>query len=434
MRVSTPRDASTADSLAVASCAREHFERAHSQQFLGDSFASWRSGTRRALGLPTDRPLIMTGHQAGIWHAGIAEKFVVARAIADHIGGAVVHIVVDHDCNDASLISYPALVETTTGLTLTRFALERSPRSNAPNALRKPVRLMRSDRVHETPAPIDAALTRIEAAVRAEFAQPNLALQMAHAANRLLAPSGAVDFTICATTLATTSLARAMRGNFASLREEYNQAIAGQRIAPLASDAFPFWVLDRARASRRPFLSDDLALDGASDVGALIAPRALTLTALARIAACDLFIHGTGGSKYDLAMESWMSSALRTSAESVLAPRMAATATRFAPLGQFVPTREMSATPQALRALEHDPFGDHGASKRALLANICGTRAQKRIAYLAMQRALEQSHMQHAASLTAMRERVSANAHARAAHELAFDRTWPFPMSELTRA
>jgi hypothetical protein len=29
-----------------------------------------------------------------------------------------------------------------------------------------------------------------------------------------------------------------------------------------------------------------------------------------------------------------------------------------------------------------------------------------------------------------MRERVAANAHARAAHELAFDRTWPFPMSE----
>lgn len=427
--MSTSSQALIEDTLAAASLARQYFESAFSQQFLGETVDSWRAQTRRALNLPTDLPLIMTGHQAGIWHAGIAEKFVVARAIADRIGGAVVHIVVDHDCNDASLISYPALVETAQGRTLTRFALDRSPRSNAPNALRKPVRLMRSDRAHEIPADIDAALTRIEAAVRAEYTQPTLALQMAHAANRLLAPRGSVDFTICASTLASTSIARAMREQFASLRNSYNEAIAGQRIAPLASDAFPFWVLDRASASRRPFMSSDLTLDRAQAACTTIAPRALTLTALARIAACDLFIHGTGGSKYDLAMESWMSDVLRVPAQRVLAPRIAATATHFAALSQFVPAREMSATPQALRALEHDPFGDNGASKRALLANICGTRAQKRTAYLAMQRALEQSRAQHAMQLTAMRLSVQANAHARAVHELAFDRTWPFPMS-----
>jgi nicotinate-nucleotide adenylyltransferase len=54
----------------------------------------WRGNAvrqlRAALGLPVDRPVIMTGHQAGIWHAGIAEKFVVgarmaaAHELADH--------------------------------------------------------------------------------------------------------------------------------------------------------------------------------------------------------------------------------------------------------------------------------------------------------------------------------------------------------------
>ena len=37
-------------------------------------------------------------------------------------------------------------------------------------------------------------------------------------------------------------------------------------------------------------------------------PRALMLTALVRLAMCDLFVHGTGGAAYDTVMEAWISS------------------------------------------------------------------------------------------------------------------------------
>ncbi|MGA1222965.1 MAG: hypothetical protein ACO31E_00190, partial [Phycisphaerales bacterium] len=109
---------------------------------LGETLGAWRRASRAALGLPVDRPVVMTGHQAGIWHAGIAEKFLVGAALAAECGGVLAHVVVDHDLNDASLVAYPALVEGR----LVRLALERSPRGHGPNALRRPVRTMRPER------------------------------------------------------------------------------------------------------------------------------------------------------------------------------------------------------------------------------------------------------------------------------------------------
>ena len=54
---------------------------------FGRDLAAWRTESRAALGLPTDRFVVMTGHQAGIWHAGIAEKFVVGARLAAERGG-----------------------------------------------------------------------------------------------------------------------------------------------------------------------------------------------------------------------------------------------------------------------------------------------------------------------------------------------------------
>ena len=218
---------------------------------LGRELLAWRREARAELGLPADRFIVMTGHQAGIWHAGIAEKFVVGARLAAERGGVLVHVVVDHDLNDAALIAYPALV----GGALSRLALERSPRSSGPNALRKPVRTMRPERAHEVPAEIEAPLAAIERAVAAERGRENLAMQMAHAANALLAPMARVDHTIAATALARTGLGQAMRDGFAPLRTAYNAAIAGERIAPLAPTELPFWALDRATGTRGPLLA-----------------------------------------------------------------------------------------------------------------------------------------------------------------------------------
>jgi hypothetical protein len=51
-----------------------------------------------------------------------------------------------------------------------------------------------------------------------------------------------------------------------------------------------------------------------------------------------------------------------------LAPMSVVTATKLAPLERFVPAFDEAATPEALRALEQDPFNDDGATKRTLRA------------------------------------------------------------------
>ena len=386
---------------------------------LGRDLGAWRREARAELGLPADRFVVMTGHQAGIWHAGIAEKFVVGARMAAERDGVLVHVVVDHDLNDASLVAYPALVNGR----LERLALERSPRGamGAPNALRKPVRTMRPERTHEVPGEIEASLAAIERAIAAERGRANLALQMAYAANALLAPAARIDHTIAATAIAGTAFAQAMRDGFAPMRDAYNAAIEGERIAPLSPDELPFWSLDRAAGTRNPLRSGEKP-----DIAA---PRALTLTAIARLVLCDVFIHGTGGARYDLAMERWIREAFGETARAALAPMAVATATRHAPLARFVPAFDAAATPEALRALEQDPFGDDGATKRALLAEIRGNHAAKRSAFVAMRRRIAAARAARAAELAALRARIAANAEARRIHALATDRTWPFPLA-----
>ena len=389
-----------------------------SARVFGSELSTWRAESRAGLGLPPDRFVVMTGHQAGIWHAGIAEKFIVGARLAADRGGVLVHVVVDHDLNDASLVAFPALVQGK----LARLALERSPRTGtgAPNALRKPVRTMRPERAHEVPAEIEPSLAAIERAISAERTRENLAMQMAHAANALLSGRARVDHTIAATALAALPFAQAMRARFIELRAAYNDAVRGERIGPLGELELPFWRLDRATLSRTPLLEGDSA--------GLIAPRALTLTAIARLLLCDVFIHGTGGARYDLAMERWIGTALGDEVRASLASMQVATATKHAPLAGFVPPCDAAATPDALRALEQDPFGDAGATKRALLARISGSSAEKRTAFVAMRRRILDARAAQSSELDALRARIAANREAIAAHALATDRTWPFPL------
>ncbi len=400
-----------------------------SPSVFGRTLEAWRRETRAELGLPTDRAIIMTGHQAGIWHAGIAEKFRVGAELARTQQGVLVHVVVDHDLNDASLVHFPALIEQTVGTpTLLRLALERTPRPRAsvPNTLRQPVRTMRPERRHEVPAEIEPALHAIEVAIEAERHRANLALQMAHAANALLAPSVRVDGTIAATEIASTTFAKALRNAFetAGVREHYNASIEGQRIAPLAPHELPFWKLDRATSTREPLYSN-AAYE-------LVAPRALALTAIARLVLCDTFIHGTGGARYDEAMEHWIGSAFGAELCAALAPRIVATATRHAPLSGFAAPFDDSATPLALRTLEQDPFADAGKTKRALLATITGTRAEKRVAFVAMHDAMRRAREERAEEFASLRARIGQNSAARRTHALITDRTWPFPLTMIS--
>ncbi len=414
------------DANCAARLAARAFAGIPSGLLFGRSHADWRAQSREALGLPLGIPLIITGHQAGIWHAGIAEKFRYASMVAGALGGAVVHIVIDHDSNDAAEIAFPAEINGN----LTRLHLVRSPRERGVNAFRSPVRMRRPDALIEGKAQIlphiDRALSAIEHAIAANAARPNLALQMAHAANLLLPENARAAHTVAASTIARLPFAQALRDHFDTrARDCYNLAISTQRIARLRDDELPFWSLNAdTHARNRLLVGQD---------SAFAAPRALTLTALARLTLGDLFVHGTGGALYERATDQWLNTWIGV--ETPRAPLAVATATRLVEgLEAHLSSLDSTVGAAQLRRLDSDPFGASLSSeKRAFLATIQAIprsdKAARLIAFEAMQSALKHARETNASARAQLEARLEGNAHAARMHALATDRTWPFPFT-----
>ena len=164
--------------------------------------------TREALGLDDlggSRAIIMTGHQAGIWHSGILAKSLAAQCHADVIEREtgvrpiLVHVVVDQDDNDAALIEYPAKSEGK--LVTRRWRVAPEALAGVPTGLQKPVaRVARvlsaegavgtSSGGDEIPAYVEDGLERIARAVEAHADKQSLALQLANAVHDLIAEIG----------------------------------------------------------------------------------------------------------------------------------------------------------------------------------------------------------------------------------------------------
>jgi hypothetical protein len=244
-----------------------------------------------------------------------------------------------------------------------------------------------------------------------------------------------------ASDLIRTSLGRAiieqMAGDPRRCAECYNAAVASvpeAGIAPLAlapgAVQLPLW---RLGADERRVHADERDarqwLRGEGNM--VLLPRALLLTLLVRTGMCDLFVHGTGGARYDVAMERWAESWLGLTP----GPAAVATATLQLPLRD----REVRALPlpaalwRARRAI-HDPEGgpaSPGPRKRALLEaiNAAPRDSRERLeAYRALHRELE--------SLRKVRPLLVEQTHRdvelarRAAREapIADRRDWPFPL------
>ena len=59
--------------------------------------------TGKVPGLPTNREVVATGHQAVWHHCGILAKNYVAQVLARQVGGCCLHLVLDHDLYDTEL-------------------------------------------------------------------------------------------------------------------------------------------------------------------------------------------------------------------------------------------------------------------------------------------------------------------------------------------
>jgi len=164
-----------------------------------------------------------------------------------------------------------------------------------------------------------------------------------------------------------------------------------------------------------------------------LAPRALFMTLLLRLAGSDLFIHGAGGMRYDRITERLA----RTWLDETLAPMTLATATLTLPLlDRPAPSRAdvAHAAWLAHRAL-HDPgvIGDEEAARRkaerrARIDALPRRSPERAAAFRAMHDDLAETRERRADAIRALRERAEGTAAAFLDSRVALDREWAFPL------
>ena len=408
--------------------------------FAGTSLEQWRRRTRDELGLAVDRPLVATGHQTLLWHPGILAKYLAVGALTSGSEAfATANLIVDQHTSDFGSFDVPVCDGDGLAVRTITFArtLEGVPMGWHP-ALEP-----------DTPRDVVAALPSVAAgidkivdAVRAHADKPNAALQMAAALGDLMSPWVPTWPAVCSSDLMNTSLAAAvldaMASDPAACAAAYNAAVAAvpeAGIGPLAVMAdrveVPLW--RRGAGDRRVHADDrDVTrwLAGGAERPALL-PRALLLTLLVRLGMCDLFVHGTGGARYDRAMEHWLDHWLGVRPASIAI----ATASLRLPLGTLdAEPVAVEVAQRAARRVWHDPETTDsmpGPEKTALLAaiNAAPRRSRDRLdAFRRMHARLEVLRGEQARRVADAREQVEvARRHAREA-PIAARRDWAFPL------
>lgn len=407
--------------------------------WLAPSAASFRS----QLSMP-DGPLVMSGHQAILWHPGILAKYIATDACARAAGAAAAWVVVDQDTPAPHEIAWPrrASINSDRGLIGARqFDYASHCDADVPACARPTLvaRTLGEDLLFIDPA---GALPRIRAAINDAARLPNAAAQVTRAIESLLPPSIAPVPPFFATSIARTdffaAVVRHMRSDPRRCIEAYNTAALAHPdadIRPLDASALelPLWRITGplGRATRRAVAAGDLEAIPAHE----LAPRALLMTALLRLAACDLFIHGTGGVAYDRVTDAWIASWLGP--DAVPAPTALATATLLLPLDAAPedPLADEAFTAQRdYRDALHKPgsLGDQTleSQRRALVASIAASAyrsARREHLYRELHRLLARHREQHGPAIEARRAAAFA-ARTSAKDRAGSIRTWAFPL------
>lgn len=412
---------------------------------------------REQLGLPADRPIILSGHQAGFWHCGILAKYLATRAGSCRLGAHPAWLVVDQDDNDPGMIDLP-IRDADGRLQRHRWRLDPGERDRAmPTGSAPPIR----PRAVALPTGATAALESVErgvaairAALDAHADAASLAEQFSAALADLISPITEPMATVSALSIARTDLFQEIVDRMRSAPEAcagaYNAArnkLPRLGVRALRIDdrrvELPLWRV-RPGHARMPVHAEELG----SIPPAELAPRGLLMTGLLRLAGCDLFIHGTGGGGgdgrsggdeasvgYDRITEVWFKSWLDP--ERALAPVAVVTATMRLPLdGDVVPTAAQIARAQWLaHSAAHSPelLGDDDAQrqKRDLLATIRNARPgdpRRAKAYRQMHELLSGLRLTHAGQLDQLRAEANRLADDERLSQIVHDRTWPFPL------
>lgn len=314
---------------------------------LDRPLGEWRGELRRQLALVG--PVFAAGHQVEFFHAGVLAKTVAVQALATLTGGSAVCLVVDCDLPKTTRLTVPQITArelravdvVIPGLEAQR-AMETQPAASRADWLDFFVQVASLYEHYE------ACLLRTFA--DAWLADPAAHLEIGDAMSRAWgAVAGALGLPgvrpLRASALCQTPAFRAFAAHLLlhapRLADEYNRAQSAYRrrhrlrnpaqpVPPLATapgvTETPLWAFRDDGRRRRLYVAENGAelelRAGGESLGRLerawladpvqagrpwppeehgwrLRPRALTLSAFARLFLADLFIHGIGGAKYD---------------------------------------------------------------------------------------------------------------------------------------
>ncbi|MBO6738652.1 MAG: hypothetical protein JJ916_02215 [Phycisphaerales bacterium] len=404
---------------------------------LEPSVESWKAAlrthtphpARAQLGIPDDRPIVMSGHQPIVFHNGILAKLIAQHEMAQSTGAGRVWIVPDQDIVDLETIRVPVGSGNDLRTRTVQILEPGSIPPGVPAASLPAMNPIESD---------DDRLSDLVEYLRGYTYESTLARQFASATIQLASERLEIDppQIIYASDLFTSEaiwdhVCNEMRLDprdaihaYNSAAEKYPEARIRQLEINDDDSERPLWRL-RDGYARTPV--SDSTFDQFST-----APRALLMSGICRAFLSELFIHGSGGWSYDQVTEAWF----REWVQIELNPMARASASVYLPLG--IDDQDAISLKDAhwrYHHARHHPalVGDDDTQRTRdeLVTRIDDARAAGEDpdpVYQQLVRVLEDHRVRNADALKSLKSQIEqARGHARQI-EIANDRTWAFPL------
>lgn len=407
--------------------------------------AAAKAAARAELGLPVDKPIVMVGHQAEVWHAGILAKLIAAAELAKRHDAALVWLTPDQDTNEPTMVPYPA--QTHEGRLKRREwlvdagAFVRPGTATGSRLAIEPGVAPREARTEWPHAAAVAGLGAIRDALNGRRGEASLAGQFTLAALDMAQDvlGIEVDHVVMCSAMARGAAfgmwADRMRREARNCVLAYNGAaqalpeahVRGLEMGPRWE--LPLWALtpDRPRAA----VFADAQPEGQ------VVPRALAMTGFVRTLLCDAWVMGVGGQAYDAVTRRWLEAWM---GKADLSPGVIATATLRLPLREGPLPDAQRAARAAWRvhhARHHPEMLDQGDLQRERDRIVRAMREapyasmERRRLFAQMREVLRQARERGSDDLESMRDEAERERERLRDMDCVLDRTWPFALHSI---
>lgn len=347
----------------------------------------------------TDVPVVATGHQPDLYHPGVWVKDFLLDRLARQVGAIGVDVVVDTDGFDSVAVTAPCMAPgvkrckqyLALGTKGSSFSQTPVPSAHDVSEFCATTQEMLSS----LPAPaVGRHFSEFCTHLSTAAADANNVAELVTVSRRRYEAAAGTEYleaplTAIARTAGFARFVVDIAANAQRFSDAYNTELARYReLSKVRSAAQPFpdlayeegryelplWQLSDAGRSTvwvQPGGNGRVALTAADgevlcelpaqtdeavralmQVGVTVAPKALALTLFVRMFACDLFIHGIGGGRYDRVTDGVIRAYYGVEPPAFVVASM----TMYLPLGAHaVSAQEVSAAKERLNRLEHNP-------------------------------------------------------------------------------